>query len=533
MSQTLGQNFQDVQESALSVLNRPARTSNEDVMSAIDAQLNVPLRIYATTPVANAVLNIEPNQILLGDGSTQSTPPLEDTIQSYLGATIDFQTGAVGGSGSVTTQGAAFAIPASTIGQFRRVALVYNSFDNLIDTIFSAESVTEGGLTNPGVLFSILGNTPIGYLDIEATGATAFKTAGSATSIIENAKIYRFGSGVGGGSGGDTSFKIQSVSDPVATIKGGYLIDNGGREYATFNGGFYGLNITVDLDTIFGGDPVDATTYYLYIDRDSLGAAATEAETGRKLFQITEAELALLTDTPDLVDLTRYIPLGLIRSASAGTVWSGAGSEFRDLARRNHIGADLLRYEQEFTVTPGATLPHGLGERPDYIAVLHNELADGRFAVLDASSYIKTDDTNLYTNGFGALTIDGTHELRIVAFKTQRAASFDLSNLNNFKPSYTSYNSGPQTAGDAEHIITDTTSGPFTIDLPPSPVFGTRVVVYDGALTWDSDNLTIGRNGENINGVADDALLDSVVVGKKVEFIFIGGAAGWRTYISG
>lgn len=218
------------------------------------------------------------------------------------------------------------------------------------------------------------------------------------------------------GASGDSSFKLQSVSDPNATIKGGYLIDNDGREYATYDGvSVYGGDLTVSLDTILGGNPANDTSYYLYIDRDLVGAQATETSTGRKLYQVTESELALLTNSPDLVDLTRYIPIGLVHSADAGTVWSGTGAAFRDLARRSHTGIPFERYENEFTTAPGATIAHGLGKIPTVVSVLHNELADGRYAVLNPENFIKVDATNIYTSGFGALTIDGTHQLKIIA----------------------------------------------------------------------------------------------------------------------
>ena len=69
MPETLGQNFQDVQDSALPVLNKAARTTNENIVSAIDSQFNHPLRLSATTPTADALLNIGANQVTLGDGA--------------------------------------------------------------------------------------------------------------------------------------------------------------------------------------------------------------------------------------------------------------------------------------------------------------------------------------------------------------------------------------------------------------------------------------------------------------------------------
>lgn len=48
----------------------------------------------------------------------------------------------------------------------------------------------------------------------------------------------------------------------------------------------------------------------------------------------------------------------------------------------------------------------------------------------------------------------------------------------------------------------DTTSGVITATLPASPVQGDRIGFYDAAGTWDTNNLTVGRNGNNIVGAA-------------------------------
>jgi len=59
----------------------------------------------------------------------------------------------------------------------------------------------------------------------------------------------------------------------------------------------------------------------------------------------------------------------------------------------------------------------------------------------------------------------------------------------------------------------DTTSGAITATLPASPAQGDRIGFYDAAGTWDTNNLTIGRNGKNIVGAALDLVANVEWVG--------------------
>jgi hypothetical protein len=139
------------------------------------------------------------------------------------------------------------------------------------------------------------------------------------------------------GASGDSSFKIQGVVDPNATIKGGFLMLPDGRELATYDGAGsastdFGKDITVDLDAVLGASPANNTTYYLYIDLATLGAAVTCTDNGRKLYAVQYSNFYLSTTAPDAMNRSRYIARGFIRSATTGTVWSGSGAAFGTLA---------------------------------------------------------------------------------------------------------------------------------------------------------------------------------------------------------
>lgn len=83
------------------------------------------------------------------------------------------------------------------------------------------------------------------------------------------------------------------------------------------------------------------------------------------------------------------------------------------------------------------------------------------------------------------------------------------------------------TANVGEYIIADTTAGSFTVTLPASPTTGDFVQIVDGA-SWETYNLTIDRNGETIEGNADDVTLD--IGGVKVEFVY--DSTTWELFVS-
>ena len=71
----------------------------------------------------------------------------------------------------------------------------------------------------------------------------------------------------------------------------------------------------------------------------------------------------------------------------------------------------------------------------------------------------------------------------------------------------------------------NTTSGALTLTLPASPSAGDIVAVKDYALTFATNNLTIGRNSSLINGIASDATLNTN--GAALVLVYVDGTKGW------
>jgi hypothetical protein len=71
----------------------------------------------------------------------------------------------------------------------------------------------------------------------------------------------------------------------------------------------------------------------------------------------------------------------------------------------------------------------------------------------------------------------------------------------------------------------NTTGGAFTVTLPTSPSLGDFVSFIDYAGTFDTNNLTIARNGKNIQGVAEDLTVSVERAG--LTLVFVDNTQGW------
>jgi len=81
------------------------------------------------------------------------------------------------------------------------------------------------------------------------------------------------------------------------------------------------------------------------------------------------------------------------------------------------------------------------------------------------------------------------------------------------------------TAVAGEGYFCNTTSAAFTLTLPSSPTIGDEVVVIDYAGTFDTNNLTVGRNSSNIQGSAADLTVATERAGFTL--VYTDGTQGW------
>jgi hypothetical protein len=81
------------------------------------------------------------------------------------------------------------------------------------------------------------------------------------------------------------------------------------------------------------------------------------------------------------------------------------------------------------------------------------------------------------------------------------------------------------TASAGEGVFANTTSGAFTVNLPSSPTLGDEVSIVDYAGTFDSNNLTVGRNSQPIMGTAADLTVSIERAG--LTLVYVDSTQGW------
>ena len=85
------------------------------------------------------------------------------------------------------------------------------------------------------------------------------------------------------------------------------------------------------------------------------------------------------------------------------------------------------------------------------------------------------------------------------------------------------------TAVAGDKILCDTSGGAFTITLPASPSAGDEVHVLDATASFDSNNLTVGRNSKKIQGATDDLTITTQNTG--IGLVFYNDTYGWRVLV--
>ena len=81
------------------------------------------------------------------------------------------------------------------------------------------------------------------------------------------------------------------------------------------------------------------------------------------------------------------------------------------------------------------------------------------------------------------------------------------------------------TAANGEGYFVDTTSAAITVTLPRGSAGDNIVSLQDYNNTFDTNNITVARNGSNIQGGTDDATLD--VDRESKTFVYVDGTQGW------
>ena len=87
------------------------------------------------------------------------------------------------------------------------------------------------------------------------------------------------------------------------------------------------------------------------------------------------------------------------------------------------------------------------------------------------------------------------------------------------------------TAVNGKGYFVDTSGGAITVTLPASPSAGDIVSISDYANTSQTNNITVARNGSNIEGSATNLTIENN--GIALTFVYVDGTRGWKVVSAG
>jgi hypothetical protein len=531
--------------------------STSEVTVADNLTVTGDLTVSGTTTTVNSTtVNLNDHNIVLDTGNSTSA------VINGAGITIE------GGSGDDAT------FTYNTTGPKFELKLGSSHEDLQVDQLIAASLDISGNVDVDGTLetdaLSINSTTVTATateINLIDGGSSAGTTAvADADGIITNDggtmrlttaatfKTY-FQSGI------STAFDDLTTGDAavnVATSAGNITIDAQGNDTDII---FKGTDATADITmlTLDGSDAGSATFNDKVIVGDGKLVLNSTAVTS------TAAELNLLDGVSGLVqaDLTKLAAvdstaaeLNIVDGGTSATSTTVADADrvvLNDNGTMVQVAVtDLAAYfDDEITAMPNLTS----------VGTLTTLTVDN--VIINGTTIGHTDDTDLITIADGIATVAGeisvttldiggtnvaatAAELNIVDGNTSatsttlvdadrvvvndngtmvQVAMTDVKTYIGGGTSWQAIKTGNFTASAGQGVFANTTSSAFTVTLPSSPSLGDEVTIVDYAGTFDSNSLTVGRNSEPIQGVAEDLVVST----ERASFtlVYVDGTQGW------
>ena len=203
--------------------------------------------------------------------------------------------------------------------------------------------------------------------------------------------------------------------------------------------------------------------------------------------------------------------LQILEQAASGYISLAVGSGDVALSLANHATANgkNLYYKLTGTLTANRSVT-----MPDS--------AERVFIVEDAT----TRSSNNYT--LTVKTVSGTGlTLPVGSTTILYSDGTNITGKLQTKGYYTP--SATYTTVNGDQVLIDTSgsgiSGPISINLPASPAIGNEVTFIDSGNNLASNNLTVGRNGSNINGAASNLVVSANA--SAFTLVYVNATRGW------
>ena len=203
--------------------------------------------------------------------------------------------------------------------------------------------------------------------------------------------------------------------------------------------------------------------------------------------------------------------LQILEQAASGYLSLDVGSADVALSLANHATANGKNLYYKLTGTLTANRSVTMPDSAERVFIVEDA------TTRSASNYtltVKTVSGTGLTLPIGSTTVlysDGTN----ITGKLQTKGYYTPS------ATYTTVN--------GDQVLIDTSGGgigtAITINLPASPAIGNEVTFIDSGNNLASNNLTVGRNGSNINGAASDLVVSTNA--SAFTLVYANASRGW------
>ena len=326
-----------------------------------------------------------------------------------------------------------------------------------------------------------------------------------------------------GENAGTWGTKTNTNLEIIEQISGGYKVQ-------TLNAGGAGANTTAVTQSDGATGSTVATRVII------LGAESPQTISGNKIitFPVNTENFYLIKNSTS----GSYTVQLKAASGSGATVTWATGDKDWKLVYFDGVATNTGVYDVGFGAgtTPGGSNTQvqynnsgSFGGDADLIwtagtGLIINSQKELRLADSDDSAYIgqkASATTTSYTITWPAAVAGGNGYV----LKSTTGGVLSWAEESAGGTSWQAIKTSTYTASAGEGVFANTTSGAFTVNLPSSPSLGDEVSIVDYAGTFDTNNLTVGRNSQPIMGTAADLTVSIERAG--LTLVYVDGTQGW------